>query len=192
MVGSGWPKEDGDAEGKRKAVQRLVAVVQQMFAKDDQLIGLLGFKKADTADGDNLVASLVESIKEMWEAHRNAAIQQKDEVKRRVNQIVKVEALGGTWRHVDDIFLQIDNEVADQLAAIIGQEGDARVKAVEAAADTVRVNLGYLSGNNIVDLLDNPPFDVGQGAVGETLREGLDGVSKGLDRIASLSVAAAA
>jgi hypothetical protein len=192
MVGSGWPKEDGDAEGKRKAVQRLVAVVQQMFAKDDQLIGLLGFKKADTADGDNLVASLVESIKEMWEAHRNAAIQQKDEVKRRVNQIVKVEALGGTWRHVDDIFLQIDDEISSQLAAIVGQEGDARSKAVEAAADTVRTNLGYLSGNNIVDLLDNPPFDVGQGAVGETLREGLDGVSKGLDRIASLSVAAAA
>jgi hypothetical protein len=192
MVASGWPKEDGDAEGKRKAVQRLVAVVQQMFAKDDQLIGLLGFKKADTADGDNLVASLVESIKEMWEAHRNAAIQQKDEVKRRVNQIVKVEALGGTWRHVDDIFLQIDDEISSQLAAIIGQEGDARSKAVEAAAGTVQTNLGYLSGNNIVDLLDNPPFDVGQGAVGETLREGLDGVSKGLKRIESLSVAAVA
>ncbi|WP_186002968.1 hypothetical protein [Mycobacterium sp. KBS0706] len=192
MVASGWPKQDGDADGKRKAVQRLVAVVQQMFAKDDQLIGLLGFKKADSADGDNLVASLVESIKEVWEAHRNAAIQQKDEVKRRVNQIVKVEALGGTWRHVDDIFLQIDNEISDQLAAIIGQEGDAMSKAVETAAATVQTNLGYLSGNNIVDLLDNPPFDVGQGAVGETLREGLEGVSKGLKRIESLSVAAAA
>lgn len=192
MVASGWPKQDGDAEGKRKAVQRLVAVVQQMFAKDDQLIGLLGFKKAETADGDNLVASLVESIKEMWEAHRNAAIQQKDEVKRRVNQIVKVEALGGTWRHVDDIFLQIDDEISSQLAAIIGQEGDARSKAIEAAAGTVQTNLGYLSGNNIVDLLDNPPFDVGQGAVGETLREGLEGVSKGLSRIESLSVAAVA
>lgn len=192
MVASGWPKADDDAAGKRKAVQRLVAVIQQMFLKDDQLIGLLGFKKTDTAQGDDLVTSLVESIKEVWEAHRNAAIKQKDEVKRRVNQIVKVEALGGTWRHVDDIFLQIDGEISDQLGAIIGQEGDARSKAIEAAADTVRTNLGYLDGNNIIDLLDNPPFDVGQGAVGETLREGLDGVSKGLDRIESLSVAAAA
>ncbi|MGL4968480.1 MAG: hypothetical protein ACRC67_45125 [Inquilinus sp.] len=194
MVASGWPKEDGDAEGKRKAVQRLVAVVQQMFAKDDQLIGLLGFKKNDTADGDNLVASLVESIKEVWEAHRNAAIKQKDELKQKVQQIIgtRVENLGGTWGHVDDIFLQIDGEISDQLAAISGQEGDARAKAIGAAADTVQTNLGYLDGNNIVDLLDNPPFDVGQGAVGETLREGLTGVSDGLKRIESLSVAAAA
>jgi len=194
MVASGWPKEDGDAEGKRKAVQRLVAVVQQMFAKDDQLIGLLGFKKNDTADGDNLVASLVDSIKEVWEAHRNAAIKQKDELKQRVQQIIgtRVENLGGTWGHVDDIFLQIDGEISDQLAAISGQEGDARAKAIDAAADTVQTNLGYLDGNNIVDLLDNPPFDVGQGAVGETLREGLAGVSDGLKRIESLSVAAAA
>ena len=191
MVASGWPKEDGDAEGKRKAVQRLVAVVEQMFAKDDQLIGLLGFKKTDTADGDNLVASLVESIKEVWEAHRNAAIQQKDEVKRRVNQIVKVEALGGTWRHVDDIFLQIDGEISDQLGAIIGQEADARSKAIAAVASTVEVNRGYLSGNNIIDLLDDPPFDVGQGAVGETLRQGLAGISDGLKRIESLDTAAA-
>ncbi len=131
---------DGDAEGKRKAVQRLVAVVQQMFAKDDQLIGLLGFKKNDTADGDNLVASLVESIKEVWEAHRNAAIKQKDEVKQKVQQIIgtRVENLGGTWGHVDDIFLQIDGEISDQLAAISGQEGDARAKAIGAAADTVQ------------------------------------------------------
>lgn len=202
MVASGWPRADDDQAGKRKAedvaadkrkaVQRLVAVIQQMFLKDDSLIGLLGFKKTETAKGDDLVTSLVESIKEVWEAHRNAAIKQKDEVKRRVNQIVKVEALGGTWRHVDDIFLQIDNEISDQLAAIIGQEGDARSKAVEVAAGTVQTNLGYLSGNNIVDLLDNPPFDVGQGAVGETLREGLEGVSKGLKRIESSSVAAAA
>jgi len=192
MVASGWPKEDGDAEGKRKAVQRLVAVVQQMFAKDDQLIGLLGFKKNDTADGDNLVASLVESIKEVWEAHRNAAIQQKDEVKRRVNQIVKVESLGGTWRYVDDIFLQIDGEISEQLAAIIGQEGEARAKAIAAVSSTVEANRGYLSGNNIIDLLDDPPFDVGQGAVGETLREGLAGVSDGLKRIESSMTAAAA
>ncbi|TSD89902.1 hypothetical protein FFK22_005150 [Mycobacterium sp. KBS0706] len=194
MVASGWPKEDGDAEGKRKAVQRLVAVVQQMFAKDDQLIGLLGFKKNDAADGDNLVASLVESIKEVWEAHRNAAIKQKDELKQKVQQIIgtRVENLGGTWGHVDDIFLQIDGEISDQLAAISGQEGDARAKAIDAAADTVQTNLSYLDGNNIVDLLDNPPFDVGQGAVGETLREGLTGVSDGLKRIESLSVAAAA
>ena len=194
MVASGWPKEDGDAEGKRKAVQRLVAVVQQMFAKDDQLVGLLGFKKNDIADGDNLVASLVESIKEVWEAHRNAAIKQKDELKQKVQQIIgtRVENLGGTWGHVDDIFLQIDGEISDQLAAISGQEGDARAKAIDAAADTVQTNLSYLDGNNIVDLLDNPPFDVGQGAVGETLREGLTGVSDGLKRIESLSVAAAA
>ncbi|WP_342237519.1 hypothetical protein [Inquilinus sp. OTU3971] len=202
MVVSGWPRAEDDAAGKRKAedvaadkrkaVQRLVAVIQQMFLKDDSLIGLLGFKKTETAKGDDLVTSLVESIKEVWEAHRNAAIKQKDEVKRRVNQIVKVEALGGTWRHVDDIFLQIDGEISDQLAAIIGQEGEARSKAIEAVADTVRTNLGYLDGNNIVDLLDDPPFDVGQGAVGETLREGLSGVSDGLKRIEASSVAAAA
>ncbi|MGO4124318.1 hypothetical protein AB4Z01_07940 [Inquilinus sp. YAF38] len=192
MVASGWPKQDGDAEGKRKAVQRLVAVVQQMFAKDDQLIGLLGFKKADTADGDNLVASLVESIKEMWEAHRNAAIQQKDEVKRRVNQIVKVEDLGGTWRHVDDIFTRIDGKISDQLAAIVEQEGDDRSKAIQIVEGTVQANLSYLEGNTIIGLLDNPPFDVGQGAVGETLREGLDSVSKGLKRIETTAVAAAA
>jgi hypothetical protein len=192
MVASGWPKQDGDAEGKRKAVQRLVAVVQQMFAKDDQLIGLLGFKKADTADGDNLVASLVESIKEMWEAHRNAAIQQKDEVKRRVNQIVKVEDLGGTWRHVDDIFTRIDGKISDQLAAIVEQEGDDRSKAIQIVEGTVQANLSYLEGNAIIGLLDNPPFDVGQGAVGETLREGLDSVSKGLKRIETTAVAAAA
>lgn len=192
MVASGWPKEGGDAADRRKAVQRLVAVTQQMFAKDDQLIALLGFKKTDAAEGDDLVASLVDSIKEVWEAHRNAAIQQKDEVKRRVNTIVKVEALGGTWRHVDDIFLQIDGEISDQLADIAKQGGEARAKAIEAVADTVRTNLGYLDGNNIVDLLDDPPFDLGQGAVGATLREGLSGVSDGLKRIESLNAAAAA
>ncbi|WP_225769737.1 hypothetical protein [Inquilinus sp. Marseille-Q2685] len=202
MVASGWPEEEDDTGGKRraedvaadkrKAVQRLVAVIQQMFLKDESLIGLLGFKKTETAKGDDLVTSLVESIKEVWEAHRNAAIKQKDEVKRRVNQIVKVEALGGTWRHVDDIFLQIDGEISDQLAAIIGQAGEGRAKAIQAVAETIQTNLGYLDGNNIVDLLDNPPFDIGQGAVGETLRSGLAGVSAGLKRIESSSVAAAA
>ncbi|MGO1077098.1 hypothetical protein [Inquilinus sp. CA228] len=192
MVASGWPKEDGDADGKRKAVQRLIAVTQQMFEKDDQLAGLLGFKKTETAQGDDLVASLVVSIREVWEAHRNAAIKQKDEVRHKVGQIVKVEALGGTWAHVEDIFLQIDGEISDQLGAIIGQEGEARAKAIEVVADTVRTNLGYLDGNNIVDLLDDPPFDIGQGAVGETLREGLSGVSNGLERIASVGATAAA
>ena len=192
MVASGWPKEDGDAAGKRKAVQRLIAVTQQLFDKPEQLIALLGFKKTETAEGDVLVASLVETIREVWEAHRKAAIKQKDEVKRRVNQIVKVESLGGTWRHVDDIFLQIDGEISDQLAEIARQEGEARAKAIETVADTVRTNLGYLDGNNIVDLLDDPPFDVGQGAVGETLREGLSGVSQGLKRIEASGAAAGA
>lgn len=192
MVASGWPKEDGDAAGKRKAVQRLIAVTQQMFAKDDQLINLLGLKKTDMAEGEDLVANLVRNIRDVWEAHRTAAIRQKDEVKRRVDDVVEVRGLGGTWQYVDDIFLQIDGEISDQLDAILGQQGQARSKAIEVAKDTVQTNLGYLDGNNIVELLDDPPFEVGQGAVGETLREGLAGVSDGLKKVEAASATAMA
>jgi|GEM_PF-3561051 len=192
IVASGWPTQEGQAAARRQIIERLIAAMKQKFANDDQLIGLLGFKKANAAQGDELVASLVDSIKDVWEARRDTAIKQTDELKRKVNEIVKVEALGGTWRHVDELFLRIDGEISAQLGAISAQDGEARTKAIELVAGTVQSTLGYLDSNPIVGLLDNPPFDAGQGAVGETLRAGLDGVSKGLKRIGSSGTAAGA
>jgi hypothetical protein len=192
IVASGWPKQEGQAAARRQVIERLIAAMKQKFGTDDQLIGLLGFKKGNPAQGDELVASLVDSIRDVWEARRGTAIKQTDELKRKVNQIVKVEALGGTWRHVDELFLRIDGEISNQLSAIGGQDGEARSKAIELVAGTVESSLGYLDSNPIVGLLDNPPFDAGQGAVGETLREALDGVSKGLKRIESSGAAAGA
>ena len=192
IVTSGWPEQRAPAAARRQVIERLIAAMKQKFGNDDQLIGLLGFKRANAAQGDELVASLVDSIKDVWEARRDTAIKQTDELKRKVNEIVKVEALGGTWRHVDELFLRIDGEISAQLGAISGQDGEARTKAIELVEGTVQSTLGYLDSNPIVGLLDNPPFDAGQGAVGETLRAGLDGVSKGLKRIESSGTAAGA
>lgn len=193
IVASGWPKQEGQAAARRQVIERLIAAMKQKFGNDDQLIGLLGFKKQNMAQGDDLVASLVDSIRDVWEARRSSAIKQKDEVKRKVNQMVPVEALGGTWQHVDELFERIDGEISAQLGAISGQDGEGRSKAIELVAGTVESSLGYLSSNPIVGLLDKPPSEIGQsGGIGETLREGLDGVSKGLKRIESSGAAAGA
>ncbi|WP_105374999.1 hypothetical protein [Neorhizobium huautlense] len=192
IVSSQWPKEDGDTARRREIVERLISVMEQRLGNDDQLIALLGFKLGDQPKGNEPAVGLVESIRATWEERLEAASTLRDEVKSRINQMVDVEGNGGTWQHVDDIFLQFNGELSDQLTAIIEQEGEAMSNAIERVEATVQTKLSYLDGNAIVALLDNPPIDIGPGTIGQTLRDGLADVINGLKRIKSSRAAPAA
>ncbi len=106
--------------------------------------------------------------------------------------MVEVEARGGTWRYVDDIFLQFGGELSDQLSAITERNGEALSSATERVRTTVQKKLDYLNGSDIVAMLDNPPIDIGPGTIGQTLREGLAAITDGLKRIETSRAAPAA
>ncbi|MGL4964172.1 MAG: hypothetical protein ACRC67_23280 [Inquilinus sp.] len=204
LVSTGWPKGETHPKAMAAFIQRLINVTQSQFEKDAFLIRMLDLKplgeagaaREPTAEEKAAIAELVESIRAGWEAARSSALQQKDDIKKKVEDMIgtKVENLGGTWKHVDDIFLQIDDEISDQLMAIVGQQGKkARSQAIEAAKGTVKTNLDYLGNNGIVDLLDQAEQrGIGPFAVGEALRNGLASVGDGLKRIESLDVQAVA
>ncbi|MGX9120470.1 hypothetical protein ACWTU6_28010 [Mesorhizobium sp. BHbsci] len=190
MVSSQWPKGEDQAARRSEIVERLIAAVKQLLHNDVKLIALLGLEKADKPEGENFAAKLAESTKAAWNAHLETALKQKDEMKSRISQIVNVEGLGGTWRHVDDIFLEINGELSEQLTAVGEQQGEARSDAIKRVEALAQKYLSYLDSNRTVALLDKPPFEV-QGTVGQTLREALVGVGSALKRLKTWSATAA-
>ncbi|MGX9147724.1 hypothetical protein [Mesorhizobium sp. 128a] len=190
MVSSQWPKGEDQAARRSEIVERLIAAVKQLLHNDVKLIALLGLEKADKPEEENFPAKLAESTKAAWNAHLETALKQKDEMKSRISQIVNVEALGGTWRHVDDIFLEINGELSEQLTAVGEQQGEARSDAIKRIEALAQKYLSYLDSNSTVALLDKPPFEV-QGTVGQTLREALVGVGSALKRLKTWSATAA-
>ncbi|MBB4436572.1 hypothetical protein [Rhizobium esperanzae] len=190
IVSSQWPKELGDAARRRAVVERLIAAVVPRLGNDDQLLVLLGI--ADQPERTKSIENSVESIIAIWQAHLDTALTLRDEVKSKINRMVDVEARGGTWRYVDDIFLQFGGELSDQLSAITERNGEALSSATERVRTTVQKKLDYLNGSDIVAMLDNPPIDIGPGTIGQTLREGLAAITDGLKRIETSRAAPAA
>ncbi|RJT29458.1 hypothetical protein D3227_31900 [Mesorhizobium waimense] len=185
IVSSQWPKEEGDAARRREIVERLIAVVEQRLGNDDHLVDLLGVKVTDQQKGKKVIVNLVENIKDTWEACLGTALTLRDDVKIRINRLIDVETRGGSWRRVDDIFLQFNGELSDQLTAMMEEEGEAMPSAIERLEATVHSMLSYLDSNATVALLDNPPMDLGPGTIGQTLRAGLADIINGLKRIKS-------
>ncbi|WP_192246823.1 hypothetical protein [Mesorhizobium silamurunense] len=181
MVSSQWPKEEGQAASRREIVERLIAVVEQRLGNDDQLIGLLGFNKTDKLDPD--FASSVRSIEAKWQACRDAVLVHWEETKSKISEKYDVEALGGTWKPVDDIILKVNDTVSSQITTLIEQEAEPGVDAIARGEAIVESVLRDLDGNNFIQLLDNPPAAFAPILIGKRLRDGIGSVGSELKRI---------
>ncbi|MER8383769.1 hypothetical protein [Mesorhizobium sp. M1405] len=191
MVSSQWPKEEGHAANRREILERLIAVLEQRLRNDDQLIAVLGLKKADKLEGDFLAS--VRSIKDKWQARLDGALVHWEETKSKINEKYDVKARGGTWTPIDELFQEINDAVANELADITNQVAEARFDAIERGEAIIESVFQYLDGNEFIQLLDNPPAAFAPITIGKTLRDGIGSVGSELKRIkASLPAAAPA
>jgi hypothetical protein len=193
IVRSSWPKTTG-AE-LVLAIDRLQKVIHAAFADDGRLINYLSLEKhkkdlaTTPATGDG---SIIPPVISEWKVVHSQARSQVHEIMEAAEATVRtwdpmmtIKKLGGSWAQVDNIFIQVaEEELERELLAIMGKVGDERAKAIEQAEATVEANLDWLNGNNIVALLDEPPFEgVPSGQVGAVLRNGLKGVAAVLSQL---------
>ncbi|MCH4561147.1 MULTISPECIES: hypothetical protein [Mesorhizobium] len=191
LVSSKWPKEEGNAANRCDIVERLIAVVEQQLGNDNQLIALLGLNKIDKLEED--FATTVRSMQAKWQVCREAVLVHWEDTKSKINKKYDVEALGGTWKSVDEIILKVNDAVSNQLSALNEQEAELKVGVIARGEAIVESILHDLNSNQFIQLLDNPPAAFAPIPIGETLREGIGSVGSELKRIkASLAAAAPA
>jgi hypothetical protein len=147
----------------------------------------------EVADLEN--ATIPPAITAWKQAHTDAKVQV-DSIKAAVEKFLEKEnstsgvaALGGSWAKVENVFLQVDvDKLAQELQAVVGKVGSARLDAIKRASATVDANIAWLTSNEIVRFLDNPPFpEVQSGMVGLRLQDGLKGVAAALNQLGEAS-----
>jgi hypothetical protein len=159
------------------------------FENRESLVAFLKLQPLDTSETSRS-PEIPEWIAE-WKAAHASAVEQVERVKDAAEKALKEEdetmsvaKLGGTWKYVDDIFVQVDvTEVESELRDVMNATNDNRVSAIEKASATLQTNLSWLFGNDIVSLVDSAPFDGAQATVGETLGGSLQGLVEKLSRL---------
>ncbi|WP_221157854.1 hypothetical protein [Rhizobium sp. NLR9b] len=189
MVSSQWPNEEGRSASRLEILERLIAVVQRL-CNSDQLISLIGLKRSDKLEG-NLIAT-IRSIRYDWQACVDLALVHWEETKTEITEKYDVEAMGGSWKPIDELFQSANDVVSNELSNIVELGAEANADVIERSRAVVEATLQSLDGNKFVRLLDNPPPVFSPITVGETLRRGLRTIDSELNSVkASLAAAAA-
>ncbi|WP_075291376.1 hypothetical protein [Pararhizobium arenae] len=184
-----------NATDATEVIRTMFALLEQsIFQTRDGLVRFLRLKRLGVSEASQ-VSDIPEWIAE-WKAAHASAVEQVEGVKDAAEKALKEEdesmsvaKLGGTWKYVDDIFVQVDvAEVEAELDNVHKASNDNRAAAIEKASATLQASLSWLSENNIVDLVDNAPFDGAEATVGATLGGSLQGL---LERLSSLQARAA-
>ncbi|MGO7564636.1 hypothetical protein ACC754_35110 [Rhizobium johnstonii] len=188
MVSSQWPKEEGQSASRREVFERLMAVVEQRLGNDDQLIALLGLKKSEKLNEELVVT--VRSIKDQWQARLNAALAHWEETKTEITEKYDVKAAGGTFKPIDELLLDIRDTISKELSDIIELGAKVKVDVIDRAEAVIEATRQFVDGNNLVQLLNNPPPSFSFIKIGEMLRDGLATIAGELNRVSASLVTA--
>ncbi|SNB74716.1 hypothetical protein SAMN07250955_11230 [Arboricoccus pini] len=164
MVRANWPAEQGDK--RLEVIRKLCANVSASFASDDRLALYLGLgRNTPLAPEDIFIPPTLRT----WDLALGRAESDLNTLKSDVQSALQaedpswsVEALGGNWDKVEDLFRGLNTaRVKQAVRAIKGTRGSQRNDAIALAEQEVAAAQSYIAGSHVAMLLAQAPIGSG-------------------------------
>jgi hypothetical protein len=194
MVAKQWAKS-GDVPAAT-LVENLISILGPSIqaANDVKLRGFIGLGPHQAAPNPNAPVRGGSSIDTnapflmtLWREAHSTVIKQIDELKLRVDQVLKqrdpawsVESRGGSWEKVDRVPRALNpTGLTTELRVLAASKGDVRAKRIAVLNAAVDAHIHYVANDEVITDLDDNPFEV-DGLMRDTLLKALSEIRQAL------------